>query len=297
MTAPRPIHPGTTYMITRRCSERRFFLKPGPIVNAIFQYVLALASARYGIAIHAYCVLSNHVHIVLTDPDGCLPEFNRYLDGLVARAVNAFIGHWESFWDPGSVSQVVLETPEAILEKMTYVLANPVAAGLVRRAAEWPGLWSAPTLIGAAIIAKRPEFFFDPKGYLPPTATIQLCRPPGFEDDEHFVATLTDRIRSAEDDAAAELGRAGRSFLGAARVLAQKPFARPAPGEPRRQLSPRVACRNKWKRIEALRRVTKFVAAYKAALAAWRAGDRTALFPAGTWQMRVQHAAACCAPA
>ena len=104
MTAPRRILRGATYLVTRRCSERRFFLRPSASTTAIFQYVLAVAALRYNVLIHAYCVMSNHYHLVVTDPDAQLPEFSRYLDSLVARAVNASLGRWEAFWAPGSYS-------------------------------------------------------------------------------------------------------------------------------------------------------------------------------------------------
>jgi hypothetical protein len=47
----------------------------------------------------------------------------------------------------------------------------------------------------------------------------------------------------------------GGRFLGAVQVLAQKPTDRPTSGEPRRGLNPRVAARDKWKRIEVLARL------------------------------------------
>jgi REP element-mobilizing transposase RayT len=296
MTAPRQILPGTTYLVTRRCSERRFFLRPSETTNAIFGYVLAVASQRYGIRVHAFCVLSNHFHLVVTDPDARLPEFHRYLDGLVARAVNCSLGRWESFWDPDSYSAVRLESEAAILEKIVYVLANPVAAGLVRRAREWPGLWSDPAWIGRrAITVERPKGFFRDEGPMPRSAALQLEVPPMFDADDSFRSALTEAVRDAEDAAAAEHVRTGRPVLGSARVLSQKPLARPAPGEPRRGLSPRVACKNKWKRIEVLLRLTEFGQAYREAFAAWRAGARDVVFPPGTWQMRVLHAARCSA--
>jgi REP element-mobilizing transposase RayT len=294
MTAARQILPGTTYLVTRRCSERRFFLRPSKRTNDIFRYILAVAASRYNIQVHAYCVLSNHFHLVVTDPHAKLPDFHRYLDGLVARAINFAIGRWESFWDPDSYSAVRLETADAVLEKMVYVLANPVAAGLVRHGSEWPGLWSGPRQLGAVpIVTERPKEFFRVDSSMPTSAQIQLDRPPGFETEASFGEALSNGLRAAEDQAAVELGREGRSFLGVARVLAQKPSARPATGEPRRTLSPRVATRNKWKRIEALLRLAEFGRAYREALTAWKAGVREALFPPGTWQMRVQHAVAC----
>jgi putative transposase len=294
MTLPRQILPGTTYLVTRRCSERRFFLRPSKRTNDIFRFVLAVAARRHGIRVHAFCVLSNHFHLVVTDPRARLPLFNRDLNGVVARAVNCSLGRWESFWDPNSYSAVRLKTPTDILQKMVYVLANPVAAGLVPRGREWPGLWSDPGLIGGdAINAERPKEFFRENGPLPASAPLQLHRPPGFESDESFVEVLAQELTEAENRAAAELRREGRSFLGVACVLSQKPRASPAPGEPRRALNPRVACRNKWGRIEALLRLAEFARAHREALDAWRAGVREVLFPAGTWLMRVQHAAPC----
>jgi REP element-mobilizing transposase RayT len=108
-------------------------------VNRLFCYVLAVAAERYGLLVHAFCVLSNHYHLVVTDPRARLPEFQRYLDGLVARATNCCLGRWESFWDPDSYSAVRLESATDVLDKIVYVLANPVAAGLVRHGSEWPG--------------------------------------------------------------------------------------------------------------------------------------------------------------
>jgi putative transposase len=67
MTAPRRVVPGAQYLLTRRCSERRFFLRPSRALNEILRYVLAVAAERYGVVLHALCVLSNHVHIVFTD--------------------------------------------------------------------------------------------------------------------------------------------------------------------------------------------------------------------------------------
>jgi hypothetical protein len=211
--------------------------------------------------------------------------------------VNCSLGRWESFWDPDSYSAVRLETPEAILEKIVYTLANPVAAGLVAHGREWPGLWSNLDLTGTAIEAKRPEIFFRKKGSMPASATLRLSPPPAFSKDGGYVERVRSRLAEAEATAAAALRKARRFFLGVKAVLKQKPFSRPAPGEPRRELSPRVACPAKFKRIEALQRLKEFDRAYQAALASWRAGTRDVVFPRGTWQMRVLHGVPCAASA
>jgi REP element-mobilizing transposase RayT len=296
MTAPRQILEDATYLVTRRCSERRFFLRPSRAVNDIVRYVLAVAAERYGVAIHAYCVLSNHLHLVVTDIRGNLPAFEQYLGSLVARAVNSVHGHWEHFWAAGSYSAVKLLEPGDVLSKIAYVLANPVAAGLVRRGAEWPGLWSAPEQIGAGpITVKRPDHFFrsDGGGNMPDMATLQLVCPPGFQSVEAFRRELVAVLTDLEDKAARQIATEGRSFLGRRGVLAQRPDARPTPGEPRRELNPRLAGRDKWKRIEAIGRLKEFVKAYRSAWSEFTRGLRNTLFPPGTYWMRVAYGVRC----
>ena len=297
MTAPRRVVPGAQYLLTRRCSERRFFLRPSKAVNDTLRYVLAVAAERYGVVLHAFCVLSNHVHVVLTDVRGNLPAFERYLDSLVARSINALHGHWESFWAPGSYSAVALLSPQDVLSKCAYVLANPVAAGLIRRGSEWPGLWSAPDQINSGPVqVKRPKHFFRVNGPMPDNATLELACPPGFESPEAFRRQLVAAVMALEDQAARELASTGRSFLGVRRVLAQKPGDRPAPGEPRRELNPRIAGRDKWKRMEAISRLKSFLADYRVAWLAFTRGLRNTVFPHGTYWMRVAYGVRCEAP-
>jgi putative transposase len=294
MTAPRRILPGATYLLTRRCSHRQFLLRPSAITTAVFGYVLAVAARRFGVRVHAFCVMSNHFHLVVTDPDARLPAFAQYLHSLVARALNASLGRWESFWAPGSYSAVTLASARDIVDKAAYVLANPVAGGLVSRGRDWPGLWSAPESIGGAPTAvARPQEFFRRSGYLPDAAELEVSAPPGFDSAEEFRVALVQALTDLEESARARITGSGRGFLGAARALAQKPTARPAPGEPRRGLNPRLAARDRWRRIEVLTRMAEFVAEYREALRARRLGAMEAVFPAGTYLMRVAHGVPC----
>lgn len=261
----------------------------------MFLYLLAIAAQRFGVEVHAFCVLSNHFHLVVTDPHAQLPAFHQFLDALIARAINAWLGRWEAFWAPNSYSAVRLLSPSDVVAKAAYVLANPVDAGLVGCGSTWPGLWSAPGRIGgAALEVKRPRHFFDPEGGMPDEVTLRLTTPPGFDSAEQFREELGRAL--AEREAEGRRVRAARGgFLGVARVLAQKPTARPAPGEPRRTLNPRVAGLDKWKRIEALGRLVEFLRSYRSAWAARCAGQADAVFPCGTYLLRVLHDVPCAA--
>jgi hypothetical protein len=242
--------------------------------------------------------MSNHFHLVLTDPEAHLPAFEQYLDSLVARAVNASLGRRESFWGPASYSAVALASAEDVIDKAGYVLANPAAAGLVPRGRDWPGLWSAPEQIGATPLAfRRPMFFFRARGAMPEEADLELSAPPGFASAAEFRERLVIALGEREERARRSRASEGIGFMGRRKVLAQRPHSRPWREEPRRKLNPRVAGRDKWKRIEALSRLSAFLDAYRVAWSAMRSGVRDVLFPAGTYGLRVSQGVRCAAPA
>ena len=294
MTAPRQIHAGSTWMLSRRCSERRFFLRPSKRSRDVYLYALAVYAPRYQIQLHAFCAMSNHHHLALTDTIGTLPDFARDVHTLIARAMNCSLGRGESFWNGESYSGVRLVGKEDVLAKMAYILANPVEAGLVRRGSDWPGAWSDPRLLGGKPLKiRRPKGFFDEKGNLPEVVELRLVPPPAFDNHAAFVELVLQSLAEAEQTAIARIEGEGRSFLGLAGVLSQSVDSRPATSAPMHGLNPRIACRSKWKRIEVLQRLKEFVRQYKEALADWRRGVRDALFPPGTWHMRVLHGARC----
>lgn len=294
VTAPRRVVAGATYLVTRRCTQREFLLKPSALTNHIIKFVLAVAAERYGVLLHAICVMSNHWHMVLTDPRANLPEFSRVLDGIVAKALNALYGRWENFWAPSSYSAVSLVSPEDIVEKVAYTLANPAASDLVAHGRKWPGVWSDPRLIGArAEIVVRPGHYFAQGGSMPDDAKLAFSTPPGFESAEAFRALVTARVRELEQAAATKREANKTAVLGVRRIKRLRHTDRPAEGEPRRALNPRVAGRDKWKRIEAIGRLVTFLEAHRKALVRFWKGERDVVFPRGTYLMRVRFGVLC----
>ena len=294
VSAPRMLLPGSSYLVTRRCSERRFFLLPSELTNQIVLYCLALAAERTGVQVHAFCVLSNHYHLVVSDPDARLPECMQWMNSLIARALNASRGRWENLFEAGSASYsaVRLESRETLLEKLVYTLANPVSSGLVRHAHTWPGLWSRPRhMMAEPLVAVRPRQFFrdeDSGGLMPLVASLPLARPPGFDDlsDDDLRELITGRLLERGTELAATAAVEGRAFLGVKGVLAQRYTDSPTTREPRRKLDPRVAERDPGLRIAALRRLVDFLLHYRAAWLRFVAGDRAVVFPAGTYALR-----------
>ena len=142
MTYPRPVHGNTTYMITRRCIERLFMLHPCELVNQVVTYALAVAQKKHEILIHTFCVMSNHWHASVTDVSGNLPNFCRDVNSMIARCLNASRGRKGAFFESKQTHRLELMAPEDFYCWASYVVANPVAAGLVETPQEWPGLVS-----------------------------------------------------------------------------------------------------------------------------------------------------------
>ena len=298
MSAPRRIVPGTTYLLSRRCFGRRFLLRPSNSVNQIFKFCMAVAAERTGVLLHGYCVLSNHYHLVATDVRGNLPTFMHWLNEYVAKCVNAELGRWEFFWAPGSYSAVALVDRDDIIDKLVYVFTNPVDAGLVPRHEQWPGARSLLEEIdGEPEGIDRPKGFFREKGPVPESSNLRMVAPPAFDGEGlECLATVEKRIFEREREAQDRIKQQGVGFLGTRRVLAQSPLNRPSKPEPRRGLNPRVASRDKWQRIEALQRLKHFLEAHREALKRFVDGERSAIFPFGTYGMRIRFGVNCSGP-
>ena len=73
--------------------------------------------------------------------------------------------------------------------------------------------------------------------------------------------------------------------MGRKAVMQQSPNATPKSSEPRRGRRPTIACRNKWRRIDALQRCVRFREQYRQALTARSAGNVDALFPFGAYKL------------
>jgi putative transposase len=295
MSLPRQVIPGANYMISRRCSERRFFLRPDRDTNNAFIYCLALAAQRARVEVLFVVAMSNHYHAGLHDPEGNFPIFSEHFHALLARCQNTHLGRFESFWSSDPTSVVRLLQPEDTLEKMVYAYANPTAADLVDTGEEWPGVNSfiAATSTGR-LEATRPTYFFRSQGEQPERVILPIVRPCEFAGSSasEWCNLLIDRVRAAEAEHRARRFASGKSVLGREAVLAQNPFAAPGNPEPRFGINPRVAAKSKWARIEALQRSRDFLARYKPALRAWLAGVVDVIFPFGTyWMRRFAHVA------
>jgi putative transposase len=232
MSQPREIVPGATYLVTRRTLRRHLLFRPDAAITQLLVYALAVSTRRFGLQVHALCAMSTHLHLVVTDVQGVLPRFLQFFHRIVALGTKV-LRKWEGpVWDHEATSVVRLLTHAAVVEKIAYVLANPVAAGLVRHAREWPGAKVDAGEIGRGELrANRPSAYLDPTNpQWPEEATLPIALPPTVEPDSaaRFLAEVGAELRRQEAQAHAvlthaEVERQGDRFLGAERASEVSP--------------------------------------------------------------------------
>jgi REP element-mobilizing transposase RayT len=301
VSAPRQVLPGRYYLISRRCTQRQFLLKPCKATRDIVMYCLAEAAGRFKMDVICVMVMGNHIHMVVRDRLGNYPAFLHRFHCLTAKALNCHWGRWENLWAAEQGSVVWLVEPEDVFGKMIYALCNPVESHLVTHVTHWPGANSFDAQLHDKTLsidrprdARRrqdggPRSFFTDKSSLPDRVTLRFTRPPGFEhlSHEQWSAHLRAAIAAEEHRFAAERAAKKTRVVGRKNILARSAFDEPTTHEPRRVLSPRVACKNKRRRIQALQSYAEFRVRYRAALERRRMGDPDVLFPAGTYHFSV----------
>jgi len=136
---PRLVLPGIPYHVTQRGNRREqtFFEESD---YALYRDLLAEAAGKAGAEIWCYCLMPNHVHLVIvpSDEDGLRRTFadthRRYTGYINARS--RWTGH---LWQ-GRFGAVAMDE-EHLANAVRYVSLNPVRARLVERAADWR--WSS----------------------------------------------------------------------------------------------------------------------------------------------------------
>ena len=136
---PRIVLPGIPHHVTQRGNRReRVFFEDGDY--ALYLDLLSDAASRAQVAIWAYCLMPNHVHIIAvpSDEDGLRRTF-RYVHRHYTGYINARMRVTGHLWQ-GRFSSVAMDEAHLVCA-LRYVALNPVRARLTERAEDWQ--WSS----------------------------------------------------------------------------------------------------------------------------------------------------------
>ena len=111
-------------------------------------------------ALHAYCLMTNHVHLLLTPAamGGCA-QLMKHLAQLHTQYINRTYGRTGSLWE-GRFQSCLVQSDEYLLRCYRYVENNPVEAGLCEHAGqyEWSSARNNAHGVFDAAITPHPEY-------------------------------------------------------------------------------------------------------------------------------------------
>jgi len=140
---PRASQGGYCYHALNRGNARStIFYKDGDFTA--FLRLLRQAGERTPVPLLAYCLMPNHFHLALwPQKDG---DLSVYMDWLLTAHVRRYHQHYHSSGHvyQGRFRSFPIQEDDHLLTVLRYVERNPVRAGLVKRAQDWPWSSAAP---------------------------------------------------------------------------------------------------------------------------------------------------------
>lgn len=117
------------YHVTNRSNNKEWFYIPLEQTWKIFCCVLSNAAAKYNVDIHAFVLMSNHYHLILSTPLANLDSFMRYFQTEACRKVQRKALRINHVFG-SRYRWSVLENSISFAYAYKYTLRNPVRAGL-----------------------------------------------------------------------------------------------------------------------------------------------------------------------
>ncbi len=221
--------------VTCRVIQRRFLLRPSPVLNEIIIGTLARGQRRYGMRVCGFVYLSNHCHLLLYPTDARqLADFMRYVNSKIAREVGRLHDWREKVWGRRYVDIEVSKEPEAQVHRLRYLLRQGVKEGLVASPKHWPGASSTKALLrGEELegvwIDRTEQFRAHERGEHNPDALftsrerLELSPLPCWEHEpeSRWRSEVRRMVREIEKEAPEQI-------LGKEAILAQHPHDRPS---------------------------------------------------------------------
>jgi putative transposase len=131
--------PGALYHVTSRGNAQAPIFQDN-FDRKTFLSVLGQTVKRFNLLCHAYCLMTNHFHLLLETPDANLSKAMRHLNSVFTQAFNrrhVRVGHVLQ----GRFKSIVVDRESYLLELCRYIVLNPVRAGMVSNPREYP--WSS----------------------------------------------------------------------------------------------------------------------------------------------------------
>lgn len=127
------------HIITRGNQKQTVFRKDGDRIK--YLEILKKAKRKYGILLYSYCLMVNHVHLLIkTASASDMSKFMHWVNLAYVKYFNStydIVGH---LWQGRFISKPVVKE-KYLIDCATYIEANPIRAGITNDIEDY--LWSS----------------------------------------------------------------------------------------------------------------------------------------------------------
>ncbi|MBP7573511.1 MAG: transposase [Rhodoferax sp.] len=137
---PRLTLPGYPHHVIQRGNNRQAIFSSPADYQTLLD-LLRINAEKFGVAIHAYVLMTNHFHLLATPQTAdALPQMMQAVGRSYVRYFNDLQGRTGTLWE-GRYKSTLIQTDRYLLACMAYIDLNPVRAGLVAQAGDY--VWSS----------------------------------------------------------------------------------------------------------------------------------------------------------
>lgn len=128
------VHP---YQVTARSNNRDWFDLPMEACWRVFATTLSKTSDRYDLRLHAFLLMSNHFHLLISTPNANLGSAMRYLMTESSRRIARASGRINHVYG-GRYKWSLLTRESDVAYAYKYLIRNPVRARMTDRVEQYP---------------------------------------------------------------------------------------------------------------------------------------------------------------
>jgi hypothetical protein len=250
-----------------------------------------------GLRIFAFQFLSDHYHLLVWAADAQqLARFMEYFDGNLAREAGRASAWSGRFWNRRYHSAIVNNDEQSQLARLHYILSNGCKEGLVASPRDWPGVSSTPALLDGSMIL-RGKWFDRTREYrarkigmwkvFSEDETVHLSALPCLAelDSTELRRVTLSLVEQIERETLQMHRTSGTKPAGPRWVMRQRPHR--VPKTMKKSPARKFLAAFRHSIAELYRAYREFIAQYREASARLRSGDRTAVFPSGSFPPRL----------
>ncbi|HEY2031694.1 MAG TPA: transposase [Myxococcales bacterium] len=285
----RHFDPQTIFFVTSRTIQSRFLMAPSAKTNELIGGIVARAVRQCEVELFGYVFTSNHFHLMVRAPSAvAMSKFMQRLQSNIAVKIGRLVG-WRGRFFARRYSAEPIVDEGAQIERLVYILSHGVKERLVSRCQDWPGLSCAQALVEGGRPSKHAWRNWTRRWKMQAYNDVRVDRFSAECPCETEVLELTplpcwgkltaqERSRAVRDLIGTIDGNAtSRTNHDTSHITEQDPHA--APMQTNHSPRPKAHASTKVRWIEAVRRYTEFLSAFRRASREWMSGVLEVEFP------------------